>query len=169
MGRILTSCNEVNSRLAEVNGTKTKPLLVKVSPDLTDDELMTVADIAILHGCAGIVATNTTTKRPGEDKVMNQSGGLSGKPLRTRSTYVIHLLYEHTHGKLPIIGVGGISDVESAWEKISAGASLLQLYSSLIFEGPSVNKTINKGLIKKLNEYGYNSLEEAVGHAHRVN
>ena len=169
LSRILTACNEVNSRMAENARTQTKPLLVKVSPDLSDEELMSIADIAILHGCAGIVATNTTTKRPGDDKVMNQSGGLSGKPLRARSTQVIHLLYEHSQGKLPIIGVGGISDVESAWEKISAGASLLQLYSSLIFEGPSVNKTINKGLIKKLNEHGYNSIEEAVGHAHRVN
>ena len=169
LARILASCNKVNSRMADVTGNNTKPLLVKVSPDLSDDELMSVADIAILHGCAGIVATNTTIARPAEDKVMNESGGLSGKPLCARSTEVIHLLYSHTQGKLPIIGVGGISDTESAWDKICAGASLLQLYSSLIFEGPSVNKSINKGLIKKLNEHGYNSLAEAVGHGHRVN
>ena len=80
---------------------------------------------------------------------------------------MIHLLYDHTNGTLPIVGVGGIADVESAWEKIGAGASLLQLYSALVFEGPSVNKTINKGLNRKLKEHGFNSLTEAVGHTHR--
>jgi dihydroorotate dehydrogenase len=167
LDRILTACNTVNTSAAQAAGTSPKPLLVKVSPDLADGELKAVADTAIAQGCVGIVATNTTTSRPAEDKVMNQSGGLSGKPLRTRSTEVIHLLYAHTNGKLPIVGVGGISDVESAWEKIGAGASLLQLYSALVFEGPSVNKTINKGLNRKLKEHGFNSLVEAVGHAHR--
>ena len=98
---------------------------------------------------------------------MNQSGGLSGKPLRNRSTEVIHLLYAHTKGKLPIVGVGGISDVESAWEKIGAGASLLQLYSAMVFEGPGVNKAINKGLNGKLKTHGYRCLADAVGHSHR--
>ena len=98
---------------------------------------------------------------------MNQDGGLSGAPLRTRSTEVIRILYAHTEGKLPLVGVGGISDVESAWEKIAAGASLVQLYSALVFEGPGVMKVINKALNRKLKEHGYNSLSEAVGHAHR--
>ena len=167
LDRILTACNAVNLRLAQAAGTGPKPLLVKVSPDLANDQLKAVADTAIAQGCVGIVATNTTTSRPTKDKVMGQSGGLSGKPLRTRSTEVIHLLYAHTNGKLPIVGVGGISDVESAWEKIAAGACLLQLYSALVFEGPSVNKAINKGLNRKLKEHGFNSLAEAVGHAHR--
>ena len=167
LDRILTACNAVNSRLADAASTNPKPILVKVSPDLEDNQLKAVADTAIAQGCVGIVATNTTTSRPAEDKVMNEAGGLSGKPLRTRSTEVIHLLYDHTNGTLPIVGVGGIADVESAWEKIGAGASLLQLYSALVFEGPSVNKTINKGLNRKLKEHGFNSLAEAVGHAHR--
>ena len=167
LDRILTACNAVNSRLADAASTNPKPILVKVSPDLEDNQLKAVADTAIAQGCVGIVATNTTTSRPAEDKVMNEAGGLSGKPLRTRSTEVIHLLYEHTNGTLPIVGVGGIADVESAWEKIGAGASLLQLYSALVFEGPSVNKTINKGLNRKLKEHGFNSLADAVGHAHR--
>ena len=167
LDRILTACNEVNSRAAQAAGTNQKPILVKVSPDLSDDQLRTVADSALAQGCAGIVATNTTTSRPAEDKVMNQSGGLSGLPLRSRSTEVIHLLYGHTKGALPIVGVGGISDAESAWEKIGAGACLLQLYSALVFEGPGVNKAINKGLNRKLAAHGYQSLAEAVGHAHR--
>ena len=144
-----------------------KPILVKVSPDLSDEQLKTVADSAIAQGCAGIVATNTTTSRPTGDKIMSQSGGLSGKPLRKRSTEVIHLLYAHTSGKLPIVGVGGISDADSAWEKIAAGASLLQFYSALVFEGPGVSKAINKGLNRKLKTHGYQSLSQAVGHAHR--
>ncbi|MDG1525444.1 MAG: quinone-dependent dihydroorotate dehydrogenase [Candidatus Thalassarchaeaceae archaeon] len=167
LDRILIECNEVNSRMAQASGTNPKPILVKVSPDLSDDQLRTVADSALAQGCAGIVATNTTTSRPAEDKVMNQSGGLSGLPLRSRSTEVIHMLYAHTKGALPIVGVGGISDAESAWEKIGAGASILQLYSALIFEGPGVNKAINKGLNRKLKANGYQSLTEAVGHAHR--
>ena len=167
LDRILGACNAVNSRIAEASGSEPKPLLVKVSPDLSDDQLKAVADTAIEQACAGIVATNTTTSRPTEDKVMNQSGGLSGKPLRTRSTEVVHLLYAHTKGALPIVGVGGISCAESAWEKIAAGASLLQLYSSLVFEGPSVVKSINKGLNRKLKAHGYQHLSEAVGHAHR--
>ena len=167
LDRILTACNSTNASAAKASGTEPKPILVKVSPDLSDDQLMAVADAAIAQGCAGIVATNTTTSRPAKDKVMDQTGGLSGKPLQARSTEVIHLLYSHTNGALPIVGVGGISDVESAWEKIGAGASLLQLYSALVFEGPGVNRAINKGLNRKLKAHGYQSLAEAVGHAHR--
>ena len=167
LDRILTACNEVNKRLAKSAGVSTKPILVKVSPDLADEQITVVADTAIAQGCAGIVATNTTTSRPSGGKVMEQTGGLSGVPLRQRSTDVIHMLYAHCGGKLPIIGVGGISDAESAWEKIAAGACLLQLYSALVFEGPSVTKAINKGLNRKLETYGYRTLSEAVGHAHR--
>ena len=167
LDRILTACNAANASTAQAAGTEPKPILVKVSPDLSDDQLRAVADAALAQGCAGIVATNTTTSRPAKDKVMEQTGGLSGKPLQARSTEVIHLLYAHTNGALPIVGVGGISDSDSAWEKIGAGASLLQLYSALVFEGPGVNRAINKGLNRKLKAHGYQSLAEAVGHAHR--
>lgn len=166
LDRILKSCNNVNLEKSMQENSNPKPILVKVSPDLSDDQIKAVADTALANNCAGIVATNTTTSRPTENKIMNQKGGLSGNPLQKRSTEVIHLLFEHTNGKLPIIGVGGISDVESAWEKIGAGASLLQLYSALIFEGPSVAKSINKGLISKLKEHGYDNLTDAVGHSH---
>ena len=166
LDRILKACNNVNLEKSMQENSNPKPILVKVSPDLSDDQIKAVSDTALANNCAGIVATNTTTSRPTENKIMNQKGGLSGNPLQKRSTEVIHLLFKHTNGKLPIIGVGGISDVESAWEKIGAGASLLQLYSALIFEGPSVAKSINKGLISKLKEHGYDNLTEAVGHSH---
>ncbi len=167
LDRILVACNKVNKKCAAASNSECKPILVKIAPDLTNEQVIAIADTAIEQGCSGIVATNTTTSRPEKGGVMEQSGGLSGAPLRGRSTEVIHLLYSHTLGKLPIVGVGGVSDSESAWEKIAAGASLLQLYSSLVFEGPAVTKTINKGLKKKLKEHGYGSISEAVGHAHR--
>jgi len=168
LDRILSACNDANSRLSESHGKPSKPILVKISPDLNGEQIDIVADTALSNQCAGIIATNTTTDRPSVGKIMNQEGGLSGKPLRKKSTDVIHRLYSHTGGKIPIIGVGGISDAESAWEKIAAGASLLQLYSALIFEGPSVNKSINKGILLKMKEFGYDSLSDAVGHAHRT-
>ena len=167
LDRILTACNAVNDKMAQTTGQQVKPILVKISPDLEDLQIRTVADTAIAQGCAGIVATNTTISRPASDKVMDQTGGLSGKPLQNRSTEVIHLLYSHCGSKLPIVGVGGISDANSAWEKIAAGASLLQLYSALVFEGPGVMRAINKGLNRKLAQHGYKDLSEAVGHAHR--
>ena len=166
LDRILKACNVVNIDMSIQENSNPKPILVKVSPDLSDEQILAVADTALANNCAGIVATNTTTSRPSENKVMNENGGLSGKPLQKRSTEVIHMLFSHTNGQLPIIGVGGISDVESAWEKIGAGASLLQLYSALIFEGPSVAKSINKGLLIKLKENGYDNLTDAVGHSH---
>ncbi len=169
LDRILIACNEINTKMAERSKSRAKPILVKVSPDLNNQQLTTVADTALSNNCSGIIATNTTVARPINDKIMNEKGGLSGLPLRDRSTEVIHLLYAHTNGKLPIIGVGGISDADSAWEKIAAGASLLQLYSALIFEGPSVNKSINKGLIRKLKQHGYSNISDAVGHSHKLN
>lgn len=167
LDRILTACNAVNDRLADGVAAARRPILVKVAPDLSDDQLRAVADTAMAMGCAGIVATNTTLARPAEGGVMTQVGGLSGRPLRARSTEVIHLLYAHTEGRLPIVGVGGISNAESAWEKIVAGASLLQLYSALVFEGAGVVKAINKGLLKKLEAHGLDRLADAVGLAHR--
>jgi len=167
LDRILKACNAVNERLADGVSAALRPLLVKVSPDLSDDQLRALADTAMENGAAGIVATNTTLERPDEHGVMAEQGGLSGAPLRARSTAVIHLLYAHTEGTLPIIGVGGISDADSAWEKIAAGASLLQLYSALVFEGAGVVKSINKGLLKHMRAHGYSTLTEAVGHAHR--
>ena len=166
LDRILKSCNLINRQTAQKENSPPKPILVKVSPDLTNEQILAVTDTAIKNNCSGIVATNTTTSRPNENKVMEQIGGLSGIPLQKRSTEVIHLIYKHTSGKLPIVGVGGIFDVDSAWEKIGAGASILQLYSALIFEGPSVAKTINKGLIRKLRKYGYDNLSDAVGFLH---
>ncbi|NCF97324.1 MAG: dihydroorotate dehydrogenase (quinone), partial [Euryarchaeota archaeon] len=119
-------------------------------------------------GCAGIVATNTTIERPEEEGIMLETGGLSGRPLRQRSTQVIRLIADHTDGNWPIIGVGGISNADDAWEKIINGASLIQIYSAMVFQGASSIKSIVNGLDKKLKSHGIANIEDAVGLARRA-
>ena len=143
--------------------SKQKPVLIKIAPDLEDIQIKSIVDTARGLGCAGIVATNTTISRPDEDGIMSQTGGLSGQPLKSRSTEVIRLIADHTNGEWPIIGVGGISNADDAWEKITNGASLLQIYSSLVFNGASVIKNIVNGLERKLKSKGLTELEQAIG------
>jgi dihydroorotate dehydrogenase len=119
---------------------------------------------------AGIVATNTTVARPKTsdpelERIYGESGGLSGRPLRARSTEMVRHLYRQTKGALPIIGVGGIFNASDAWEKITAGASLVQLYTGLVYEGPGVVKEIVQGIRERLNARGLRSVKEAVGTA----
>ena len=144
-----------------------KPVLVKIAPDLEDVVIKSIVDTSIELGCAGIVATNTTIDRPDDSSIMSEKGGLSGKPLNKRSTEVIRLIADHTDGKWPIIGVGGISNSEDAWEKISNGASLIQIYSSMVFNGASVVKEIVNGLERKLKSKGMTDLRQAVGCSRR--
>ncbi len=140
-----------------------KPVLVKISPDLDDEQILVIVDTARKLGCAGIIATNTTLSRPDEDGIMLETGGLSGEPLRQRSTEVIRLIADHTDGKWPIIGVGGISNSDDAWEKIINGASLVQIYSAMVFHGGGVIKEIVNGLERKLRQNNIPNLESAVG------
>ena len=109
---------------SQIANVKNVPMLVKISPDLADDSIIEIVDTARECGCAGIIATNTTLTRPNEDKPFGESGGLSGNLLGKRSTDVIRLIAEHTNGEWPIIGVGGISTADDAWEKITHGACL---------------------------------------------
>lgn len=145
-----------------------KPVLIKIAPDLEDMQVRSIVDTARGLGCAGIVATNTTIDRPDSEGVMIETGGLSGQPLRSSSTQMIRLIADHTDGQWPIIGVGGISNADDAWEKIINGASLVQIYSAMVFQGASVIKSIVNGLEKKLKSHGLTNLEEAVGLARRV-
>jgi dihydroorotate dehydrogenase len=149
-----------------------KPVLVKVAPDLSFEALDEILELVGPRNISGIVATNTTITRPQTSdgalqKIYAEAGGLSGKPLRARSTEVIRHLYSRTGGKVPIIGVGGIFSVEDAWEKITAGACLVQCYTGLIYEGPDLAKKIVAGLGKKLEEAGLKELKSAVGAAVR--
>ncbi len=146
------------------------PILVKVAPDLSFEALDEILELVWPRNIAGIVATNTTISRPqtndsAAQKIYGEAGGLSGKPLRARSTEIIRHLYKQTGGKLPIIGVGGIFDADDAWEKIAAGASLLQVYTGLVYEGPGINREIVAGLVERLEIAGMKQLREAVGSA----
>jgi dihydroorotate dehydrogenase len=128
-----------------------KPLLLKIAPDLTEGQLDDIIEIARATQLSGLIATNTTIERSGLDTPTEQvtsigAGGLSGAPLRERATEVIRYIHEKTQGTLPIIGVGGISTPEDAREKLEAGASLVQLYTGFVYEGPAVVKRINQGL-----------------------
>lgn len=146
-----------------------KPVLVKISPDLDDTQIISITETARGLGCAGIIATNTTVKRPDDSKNMNETGGLSGKPLANRSTEVIRLIADHTDGAWPIIGVGGITNADDAWEKITNGASLIQIYSALVFQGAGSVKSIVNGIDRKLKAAGLTKLDEAVGIARTGN
>jgi dihydroorotate dehydrogenase len=147
---------------------RTVPLLVKLAPDLDFAELELIVDVIKRTNIAGIIATNTTVGREGlrtpQDQVESFGpGGLSGAPLRRRSTGIIATLYRLTRGTIPLIGVGGIFTAEDAWEKICAGAGLVQLYTGFIYQGPSVAREINEGLAEILQREGFASLDEAVG------
>jgi dihydroorotate dehydrogenase len=129
---------------------KQKPILLKIAPDLTNEQLVDIIDIINTTKIAGVIATNTTISREGlqsENKV--ETGGLSGKPLTKRATEVIRFLAEKSNKSFPIIGVGGIHTAEDAIEKLEAGASLIQLYTGFIYEGPALIKKINKAILEK--------------------
>ena len=132
-------------------GKKAKPILLKIAPDLTDEQLLDIIDIVKETQIAGVIATNTTISREGlQSSNQNETGGLSGKPLTKRATEVIRFLSEKSNKAFPIIGVGGIHTAEDALEKLEAGASLVQLYTGFIYEGPALVKAINKKILEKL-------------------
>jgi dihydroorotate dehydrogenase len=127
-----------------------KPILLKIAPDLTDEQLLDIIAIMKETKIAGVIATNTTISRDGlQSTNKEEMGGLSGKPLTKRSTEVIRFLAEKSNKAFPIIGVGGIHTAEDALEKLEAGASLIQLYTGFIYEGPQLIKDINKAILKK--------------------
>ena len=129
---------------------KQKPILLKIAPDLTDEQLLDIIDIVKETKIAGVIATNTTLSREGlKSENKKETGGLSGKPLTKRSTEVIRFLSEKSGKAFPIIGVGGIHTAEDALEKLEAGASLVQLYTGFIYEGPELIKKINTALLRK--------------------
>lgn len=155
--------------LARVSGERTPPLLVKIGPDLDEDGLAAVADVAVTVGIDGLIACNTSSERPANlrNASAQETGGLSGPPIRQQATKVLSNLFEMTGGKVPLIGCGGISTADDAYERIRAGASLLQLYTALIYGGPRLVTEIKSGLAARLRADGYSKLSEAVGANHR--
>ena len=169
--KIIESCKSVNDSQSATHGKPAKPILVKISPDVDDDQLIAIVNTARSNGCSGIIASNTTTSRPNvvagkEQKVFAQTGGMSGIPVQSKSTEMISKIYKMTNGEFPIVGVGGIMSGEDAWQKICAGASLIQAYSGFVFEGASLTKQVVNGIEMKMRQNGFTSLEEAIGSAH---
>jgi dihydroorotate dehydrogenase len=165
---LLNSLQQRNNELALRHSQQAKPLLLKIAPDLSESEIESIVDVATSLKIAGLIATNTTISRAGlqTPRAVVESygeGGLSGAPLRHRSTEVIALIHRLTRGQLPIIGVGGVFDAADAWEKICEGASLIQLYTGFIYEGPGVARRINEGLAEIMKREGFDSFDDAVG------
>ena len=170
LDEILAALQEINASMASgsANPASPKPVLVKVAPDLSFEALDEILDLVGPRKISGLVATNTTIARPGATRpdlqcVYAEAGGLSGRPLAARSTEIISHLFRQTHGSLPIIGVGGIFSAADAWEKITAGASLVQIYTGLVYEGPGLAREIVAGLRARLAAEGMRELREAVG------
>ena len=149
-GPLLNILNTLQQRNSK-NGIS-RPILLKIAPDLTNEQLDDIVEIVLTSKIAGVIATNTTISREGlqsPEKLKNETGGLSGKPLTKRSTEVISYLTKKSNGAFPIIGVGGIHSPEDAMEKLQAGASLIQLYTGFIYEGPALIKRINKKILSQ--------------------
>lgn len=164
-----SALDEILAAVSELQESgKYRPVLVKVAPDLTFDALNEILELAFARNISGIVAANTTVSRPETDDpglrlIYSETGGLSGRPLRNRSTEMIRHIYKQTRGRLPIIGVGGIFNADDAWEKLTAGASLIQIYTGLVYEGPGLPKKIVAGLLERMEKEGGYDLKEIVG------
>ncbi|WP_151548584.1 MULTISPECIES: quinone-dependent dihydroorotate dehydrogenase [Corynebacterium] len=166
--RDLQAVESLRPILEAVLESTTTPVLVKIAPDLSDEDVLAVADLALELKLAGIVATNTTISReglrtdPAEVETMG-AGGISGPPVAARSLEVLRLLREHVGDQLVLVSVGGIETPEQAWERIAAGASLLQGYTGLIYGGPDWIRDIHKGIAHQVRAHGFSSLSQAVG------
>jgi dihydroorotate dehydrogenase len=169
LSSLLTALQKRNQELQQVHQRpRPMPLLVKLSPDMSREQLELSVDVLVRLQIDGIIATNTTISR--DDLITDRArvaalgeGGLSGAPLRAKSTQTIKDLRALTKGRVPIIGVGGIFTAEDAWEKIAAGASLVQLYTGFIYRGPGVAREINEGLAQILKREGFSNLDAAIG------
>ena len=165
---LLRALKAEQASLAEKHG-RYVPIALKIAPGLDDTQIAAIARRVLEHRFDAVIATNTTITRPGltEEPLAAQTGGLSGRPLKPLSTEIIRKLYAPLQGKVPIIGVGGIENADDAWEKLVAGADLIQVYTGLIYEGPCIVQAIVRGLAERLHASGGNNLTEAVAHARK--
>lgn len=164
--RDLQATESLRPILQVVKEATTTPVLVKIAPDLSDEDIDAVADLAVELGIAGIVATNTTISRDGlktPGVAEMGSGGVSGAPVAARSLEVLKRLHVRVGGQLVLVSVGGIFSAEQAWERISAGASLLEGYTPMIYGGPAWIRDIHKGLARQVRAHGLSNISEAVG------
>ena len=167
LAQIVTAMQDVN---------RNRSILVKIAPDLAWEDIAAVVELSQNMGLAGIIATNTTIdKAPLTTKILpetgnllvDEAGGISGAPLRDRSTAVIRYIYQTSQGQLPIIGVGGVFTADDAWDKITAGASLVQLYTGWTYQGPWTVLRILQGLLQKLEAHGLENIGQAIGYAEK--
>lgn len=161
LDRLLAALSSSNRELSAP-----KPIMVKLSPDLDEDQIHEIADVCLSNEVSGIIATNTTLSRSGlktQGNLLYEEGGISGRPLGKLSNQVISTLYRHLGKRIAIIGVGGIMSAQDAFEKIASGASLLQVYTGFIYGGPSFPSSLSLGLLGIIEKMGFSSLEEAVG------
>lgn len=162
LGPLLARVVAVNRDLAsDVRGPR--PVLLKIAPDLADDDVDAVADLAVDRGLDGIVATNTTLRHDLLSRAPGIAGGVSGVPLGPRALDLTRRLFRRLEGRMPIVGVGGVRNAEDAWTRIRAGATLVQVYTGLIYEGPAMIASIVEGLGDRVRKAGYASISEAVG------
>lgn len=166
--RDLQAVESLRPILSAVQESTSVPVLVKIAPDLSDEDVDAVADLAVELGLAGIVATNTTISREGlnsDDQLVRElgAGGISGAPVAARSLEVLKRLHARVGDKLVIISVGGISTPQQAWERITSGASLLQGYTGLIYGGPDWIRDIHKAIAVQIRAHGLSNISEAVG------
>lgn len=168
--RDLQEKGPLSELLAKLMDTRAKhcpqnpALLVKLAPDLDEKQQEEIAETLLENKVDGVILSNTTLDRPDylPDDFAARKGGLSGAPVREKSTAIIQNFYKLTDGKLPIIGVGGVSTAEDAYEKIKAGASLVQLYTGMIYQGPNIANNINDGLLTLIKNDGLNTIQDAV-------
>ena len=163
MEELVRALKQRNAELARAQGSKPKPLLVKVAPDVLPKDLEAMVEVARSERLDGLIATNTTVSRVGLRTPVEQEGGLSGAPLRERSTKLIRDVHEMTDGRIPIVGVGGVFTADDAWEKLLAGASLVQLYTGFIYGGPGTVSDINQGLLELMEQNGVQHVADVVG------
>ena len=150
-------------QFARTSETSPKPLLVKIAPDLSETEIGEIAQLAVSVGVSGLIATNTTIERSGLRSASHETGGLSGRPLARRANKVLSTLYRAVEGQLPLIGVGGIFSAEDAYERVCAGASLVQIYTGMIYKGPFLAKRIVRGLIRIMEKDSVSHMSQIVG------
>ncbi|MED1791852.1 quinone-dependent dihydroorotate dehydrogenase [Brevibacillus nitrificans] len=163
--RVLIRAVREKAAELEARGVKKKPILLKVAPDMSDEQMHDVVHAAVEEGISGIIATNTTLSREAvaNHPKADEAGGLSGRPLTESSTEWVKQIYQEIGDKVPIIGVGGIYNGEDAYNKIRAGASLVQVYTGMIYQGPGIAKQINKQLLKLMARDGFTHISEVVG------
>ncbi|NND16318.1 MAG: quinone-dependent dihydroorotate dehydrogenase [Eudoraea sp.] len=152
---MLNELQRANHKLSELHSTNHKPIVLKIAPDLNENELLDIISIVEKTGIDGVIATNTTIARQelkSDFMLTEQQGGLSGKPLKDKSTDVIRFLAEKSNNAFPIIGVGGIHSADDAIEKLNAGASLVQLWTGFVYEGPSLVREINEAILAQMTE-----------------